>query len=54
MWTERQRAVDERGRAREHGWMGKSEKKYAERQARVNDDLKRIAEARWASRMEDS
>jgi hypothetical protein len=51
---ERQRAAGERGRAREDDWMEKSEKKHAERQARANGDLKRIAEARWSSRTADS
>lgn len=51
---ERQHAADERERAREDDWMGKSERKHAERQARANDDLKRIAEARWSSRTVDS
>ena len=51
---ERQRAAGERGRVRDDDWMGKSEKKHAERQARANGDLKRIAEARWSSRTADS
>jgi hypothetical protein len=51
---ERQRAAGERGRAREDDWMGNSGKKHAERQARANGDLKRIAEARWSSRTADS
>jgi hypothetical protein len=50
---ERQRVAGERGRAREDDWMGKSEKKHAVRQARANDDLMRIAEARWSSRTAD-
>lgn len=51
---ERQRAAGEWGRAREDDWMGKLEKKRAERQARASGDLKRIAEARWSSRTTDS
>jgi len=51
---ERQRAAGERGRAREDDWMGKTEKKHAEWQARANGDLMRIAEARWSSRTTDS
>jgi hypothetical protein len=51
---ERQRAAGEKGRAREDDWMGRSEKKHGERQARANGDLKRIAEARWSSRTTDS
>jgi len=51
---ERQRAAGERGRARADDWMGKSEKMHVEWQARANGDLKRIAEARWSSRVADS
>jgi hypothetical protein len=51
---ERQHAAGERGRAREDDRMGKLEKKHGERQVRANDDLKRIAEARWSSRAADS
>jgi len=51
---ERQRAAGEKGRARGDDWMGKSEKKHAERRARANGDLKRIAEARLSSTAADS
>lgn len=50
---ERQRA-GERGRAREDDWMEKPETKHAERQARANGDLKRIAEERCSSRTADN